>query len=71
MLFIFLFFRFAMGGVESPYQVSIIIFTLELNCYAIVPIFLPFFVSGPPHNRDTDSISVEGGSAGFLIGCHR
>ena len=44
MLFIFLFFRFTMGGVESPYQVSIVIFTLELNCYAIAPIFLPFLL---------------------------
>ena len=30
-----------------------------------------FFISGPLHNLDTDSISVEGGSVDFLNGCHR
>ena len=48
MLLIFLFFRLAMGGVESPYQVSIIIFTLELYCYAIAPIFLFIYFRTAP-----------------------
>ena len=60
-----------MGGAGPPYQVSIVIFALELYCYAIAPMFSFFFISGPFHNLDTDSMPVWRGSVCFLTGCHR
>ena len=40
MLFIFLFFRFIMAGVESPYQVSIVNFTFGAKSRQVSRYFL-------------------------------